>query len=507
MLDPNLQSIISKAYAKIGDISYAIALKMKIGKNTLPAQRALFEQGIKMSIILKILTRQIKFDPVTNIPTLYRLTELQVNRLVRCLVQLGELNKYPVVPSLLPNVTPVILNQGLQGNPGSSITGPKGDPGVATDFSVINANTTVIVDSFLLTDAKAAKWEYFILSNTGKQRASTVIGHWKADGSLATSSDFGAEDLTGDTTGLVEFDINISGSNVQLVATISSETWAITGSREFIPRNGNGTGVVNNVLPLGQFYIGNVSNQAQAFAITGDVTFSPTGVASITANSIIDADINATANIALTKLASLNNNIVPITNGSGKLISSTLNPTTLGYVDIDSSLTGLLASKLTSPLTTLGDLLVHNGTIPIRLGIGTNNQVLTVVGGSATWQIRTESSGSYIRYKIVDFGVNLDMQENVAINHGLNYQKILSYDGFVYDNTRTLKNKIGGRKNFYSTTSTDSTDIAFLDYNGGIQGLDSSYIIVCRRPASIGGSYDDPGYSNALIRLIIWYEA
>jgi len=120
---------------------------------------------------------------------------------------------------------------------------------------------------------------------------------------------------------------------------------------------------------------------------------------------------------------------------------------------------------------------------------------------------RTESSGSYIRYKIVDFGVNLDMQENVAINHGLNYQKILSYDGFVYDNTRTLKNKIGGRKNFYSTTSTDSTDIAFLDYNGGIQGLDSSYIIVCRRPASIGGSYDDPGYSNALIRLIIWYEA
>jgi len=169
MLDPNLQSIISKAYAKIGDISYAIALKMKIGKNTLPAQRALFEQGIKMSIILKILTRQIKFDPVTNIPTLYRLTELQVNRLVRCLVQLGELNKYPVVPSLLPNVTPVILNQGLQGNPGSSITGPKGDPGVATDFSVINANTTVIVDSFLLTDAKAAKWEYFILSNTGKQ--------------------------------------------------------------------------------------------------------------------------------------------------------------------------------------------------------------------------------------------------------------------------------------------------------------------------------------------------
>jgi hypothetical protein len=392
MLDPNLQSIISKAYAKIGDISYAIALKMKIGKNTLPVQRTLFEQGIKMSIILKILTRQIKFDSVTNIPTLYRLTELQVNRLVRCLVKLGDLNKYPVVPSLLPNVTPVILNQGLQGNPGVGTKGDKGDPGIATDFSISNANTTVIVDSFPITDANAAEWQYIVTSNTGKQRASSVIGHWTADGLYKTEADTGADDLLGSTTGLIEFNVNISGATVQLVATIISETWSIKGSREYIPRNGNGTGIINNVLPYGQFYIGNISNQAQAFSITGDVTFSPTGVASITANSILDADINSVANITLSKLASLNNNIVPITNGFGKLISSTLSPTVLGYVDIGSSLTGLLNLKLTDPLTTIGDLMHRNGSnITTRLPIGSPGQVLTVSGSVPSWQ--TPASG------------------------------------------------------------------------------------------------------------------
>lgn len=44
-----------------------------------------------------------------------------------------------------------------------------------------------------------------------------------------------------------------------------------------------------------------------------------------------------------------------------------------------------VASGSSQTLTTTGDILTHDGTDPIRLGIGTTNQVLTVAGGQPVW--------------------------------------------------------------------------------------------------------------------------
>lgn len=123
MLDPRLKEWMSKGYMKIGEISYSIALNMRKGKNGTPSQRALYEQGIKMSVILKVLFRQVTFDD-NNLPTLWRITEEQVNKFTRCLIEIGELDKLPAAPALFPTFRPVSIGTGATG-----ATGAAGTPG------------------------------------------------------------------------------------------------------------------------------------------------------------------------------------------------------------------------------------------------------------------------------------------------------------------------------------------------------------------------------------------
>lgn len=540
MIDVRASSIIYQSQIYYRDLLNDLVVRRRLGK-------ALVDQWSKADLILGYLEALNYRTLLTNEQDI-----LNVNNILECLIKLCELNQYPVTAPLTFQAAPAVI----VGQPGADgvigPVGPRGFTGLATDFSISSISVSTVVDSFPITDAKAARWDYVATATNGAQRASSIIGHWKSDGSSFDLADIGADDVTGSTSSL-DFDLVFGAGNIQLIATISSLTWNIVGTRYFIPNNGNGTGPVSAVLPNNQVYIGNTSNVATPQSVTGDISITNTGVTSINAGVILDADINSSANITLTKLASLNNNIVPITNGSGKLISSTLNPTTLGFVDISSSLTSLLNAKLTDPMTSPGDIIIRNGSnITTRLPIGANGQVLTLTGGVPTWQnasggaglsglatnyltkatssttisnstvseiggavvvpgtleaqngIRTQANGSYIKYKLLEVPWNMNTGvDRISIAHGLDANKILDYGGFIYDNTRNLKNKIGTRKNFYSTSSTDTTEINFLDYDGSVQGLSTSYILVLRRP---GSAYDNSGYNNALIKLIIWYE-
>lgn len=69
-------------------------------------------------------------------------------------------------------------------------------------------------------------------------------------------------------------------------------------------------------LPSGQIFVGNSSGVAAAVAMSGDIGISNTGVTSIQAGSIVNADINASAAIAYSKLASLPSGQILVGNGS-----------------------------------------------------------------------------------------------------------------------------------------------------------------------------------------------
>jgi len=65
------------------------------------------------------------------------------------------------------------------------------------------------------------------------------------------------------------------------------------------------TGGLSNTLQNGDIFVGNGANVATGVAPSGDITLSNTGVFGITAGAIVNADINASADIAYSKLAAL----------------------------------------------------------------------------------------------------------------------------------------------------------------------------------------------------------
>lgn len=77
------------------------------------------------------------------------------------------------------------------------------------------------------------------------------------------------------------------------------------------------TDAVNSSLASGYVYIGNSGGIATGTAISGDVTISNTGNVQIASNTIVNADINSSAAIALSKLAAGTSGQIIVANASG----------------------------------------------------------------------------------------------------------------------------------------------------------------------------------------------
>lgn len=261
-------------------------------------------------------------DAYTQLPKLQDDDDItNTNYILECLINICELNNYPFAVPLSFSPAPAIIvgKKGDKGDKGD--TGEKGDTGLATDFQVAFGPVPTVVDSFPITDAHAARWDYMVTNTTsGAVRAGTIIGHWNADGSLYDLFDNSDSDTGGDTGGL-EFDLTFFASSVQLTATVNNNNWSVVGSRYYIPNNGNGSGPVGDILPIGQIYIGNNSNMAQNRTMTGDVTINVTGVTAIGLGVINNSHIDASANISLSKLALLTPNRIVVSNGLGVMSS------------------------------------------------------------------------------------------------------------------------------------------------------------------------------------------
>jgi len=373
MIDNRIDSIIYQSQIYYRDLLNDLVLNKRLGK-------ALDAKWEKADLILGYLEALNFRDRLTEEEDI-----LGVNNILECLIKLCDLYQYPTAAPLTFQEAPAVI-VGEQGRPGDQgIPGERGDTGLATDFQVSLVSVPSVVDSFALTDANGARWDYYIQETGGAQRVSSILGHWLPDGSDKTLVDVGTTDLDGSTAGL-EFSIEIVGLTVQLVATPSSGTWTVIGTRYFIPNNGNGTGPISDSLLNGYIYIGNTLNFAQGRLLSGDATITNTGVLTIANSAITNAKIAAGAAIDLSKLATLTANRVAITDAGGVIIPSGITVTTLNFLDATSSVQTQLNAKLTDPTTTIGDLIFRNGSNVIaRLGVGTLGQVLTMVGGLPTW--------------------------------------------------------------------------------------------------------------------------
>lgn len=119
MLNPKLKQYLSQGYVMIGKTSHKIAINLGKGKDHTRSQLELYDKGIRVLRILKVLFTHITFDESSK-PILWRITEEEVNALIACLVKIGELDQYPIYPDVLPNTKPVNLSVGQQGQAGQN---------------------------------------------------------------------------------------------------------------------------------------------------------------------------------------------------------------------------------------------------------------------------------------------------------------------------------------------------------------------------------------------------
>lgn len=128
----------------------------------------------------------------------------------------------------------------------------------------------------------------------------------------------------------------------------------------------------------GAILIGDASGVAQEIVPTGDVTITNAGVMSITADSIVDADINTAAAVARTKMASTTADRVLINDGSGVMSESAITATELTYLDDATPLTAVALADnqaVAGTIITLGTAATINAaTLEYSIERSTGNQ-------------------------------------------------------------------------------------------------------------------------------------
>lgn len=265
--------------------------------------------------------------------------------IVRALVDIAEINELPVAPYLGNIDPPTISNQGARGAKGDA--GDTGPEGGGVPFSATGVTQDTVCDSFSITDSRGVAYEINIYDDSGSDmRVMRLQAGWNSDGSTYADDGGIGTTIQGDTSP-VTMSVIVSGTTVQLFATVTSGEWIIEGTRKYVPNNGNG--IVNpTTLASGKIWVGNASNSPVAQTISGDIAISTTGVASIASGVIVDSDVSSTAAIGMSKLASLTASKAVVTSSSGVMTTSATTDTQIGYL---STLTGDVQVALDSKVS------------------------------------------------------------------------------------------------------------------------------------------------------------
>lgn len=144
----------------------------------------------------------------------------------------------------------------------------------------------------------------------------------------------------------------------------------------------NGTSIgATTSLTDSHILVGNASNQPADVAMTGDIAITNAGVTSIASGVIVDADVNASAAIAISKLATLTASRAVVTDGSGVLTPATTTATEIGYVN---GVTSAIQTQLNTLTTNLGNYLpLAGGTMSGAINMG-SNKITSVTSGTNT---------------------------------------------------------------------------------------------------------------------------
>lgn len=293
-----IASLIAAGYDRLAVIALDIVENFDDGYGQSEKQNELRKRLIKGTKILESISRFVEFNDDGDYVAVHRLSDTQINDLLKDLVKVLKIKGLPVAPKIFYRGYPYIRTEGGPGPQGDP--GEQGPPGGGVDFSSLNFSSAAnIVDRFPITDSRSARWEYELYGALGR-RMGTIRAIWNDDGlTISEPSEVGSDDI-GATIGNITFTVEKDGTDIVLKANRVSGTWNIRGLRYF-PGN-NATLPTSGLLPNGQIYVGDSGNAAVARTPGGVLSMTNTGVFSFVAGSIVNADINAAAAIAYSKL-------------------------------------------------------------------------------------------------------------------------------------------------------------------------------------------------------------
>jgi cytoskeletal protein CcmA (bactofilin family) len=258
----------------------------------------------------------------------------------------------------LSDTTPVALGTAAAGTASSAARGDHVHAHGNLSGSSLHALASTSAAGFMST----AQFD-LLAAATNNDDASTLV---KRD----SLGDFSASTITANLTGNADTATKLSSTRTfavtgDITGTVSSDLTAGASITTAIA-----AGVVVNAdintsaaiahsklanITAGQVLLGNASNVPTATALTGDVTVNNTGVTAISAGVIVDADINANAEIAVAKLAD---------GAARQLLQTAANGTDVEWasnIDIPGTLDVTGAATFDGAVTIQGDLTV-NGT-------------------------------------------------------------------------------------------------------------------------------------------------
>ena len=239
-------------------------------------------------------------------------------------------------------------------------------------------------------------------------------------------------DLTATTTPNTEsvFAIAHSGSNFKLTITdLAANLPAVTAtsivSSSTLTTSGNATIGGDLTITGDDLFMGTNTSGAALIAdgtnfnpvvISGDLTISTGGVAAIASGVIINADVNASAAIAFSKMANLTASRLLVSDGNGDVSVSAVTATEAGYLDtvssnIQTQLNAKAASNYVPTTITVADestdttcfplfVTAATGDLPPKSGtnlaFNSNSGVLTATGfaGNITGNVTGNTSGT-----------------------------------------------------------------------------------------------------------------
>jgi hypothetical protein len=347
-----------------------------------------------------------------------------IDLLVYCLADICDANAIPYAP-VITTVDPPSILVGIPGDDGA--TGPEGPEGGGVPFSSSGVDEDTVIDQFAITESRGVEYTINIYDSGANMRVMRLQAGWTSDGSDYADDGGIGTTIIGDTSP-VTMSVVVTGSIVQLFAAVTSGEWTIEGTRKYVPNNGSG--IVNPTsLADGRIWIGNASNTPTPVTVTGDVTFTNAGVSSITSGVIVNADISASAAVALTKLATLTASRAVVSDSSGYLTTSATTAAQIGFLstvtsDVQVQLDGKLSAATGAISTVVSvDLTASRAVISNPLGkIAVSSVTTTELGylsgvtSAIQTQLNNKVSGTDDTITIPIGDWNMDSSLSVTIN-------------------------------------------------------------------------------------------